>query len=746
MHRSHVLSTRATGVLGAALAAATLVSTSAQNDRLRVQVVDLDSRLPIARARVMSTSTTTFPAVFTDVHGELELEPGGVRSIRVTKAGYVPQPIAIDGLADGAIIALARGAGIGGRVLDLFGAAVAGRQIVMTDATDAQTAGLQPRRYVTASDDMGEYRVGALPEGRYAVSLGAVAPGAAQESQGPPPDAFTHLVAVRRGDEVSGIDFIASARMPCAAATNDARSARRDAGIARIAGRVVNRTGQALPCVEVIAFRGAERVASAMTAPDGTYALTRLRPGAYQIEFRRAGFVTLQWGRQVNGQPGRPVVLRGNDVSDVDAVLPRGGAISGTLYDEFGEPSENVTVRALELRGDDDRPIAVGVMSAATDDRGRYRLFGLAPGRYIVATAASNDRPDPHTGKGYAPAYYPGAVEVASARPVEVQEERDRQWTDFAREPVRVATVSGFAVDSINRPVTERVILVASQRSGAVIAETQGAEVKGSEGAFTIPNVPPGDYVVQATSKRSDGGSSLEFGMQYVTVYEEDPPPARVKTMPGLDVQGRLLQDGRPLTDPRGFALTALPVDWDQTSLLAGAQVLAPAEDGTIAMEGITGPRRLVLTTTPPGWYLKSIRMRGRNVTDDATGFPLGGLGFIRDLEVTMSNRGAVVEGEVLSGSTRATDYSVVLFSANPDHWFRNSRFVKSVRGGDGGRFRIDGVADGDYYVAATEPLDGSAGGAWQERSYLQSLINAARRLRLREGDDRSLTLTVTHR
>jgi len=87
-----------------------------------------------------------------------------------------------------------------------------------------------------------------------------------------------------------------------------------------------------------------------------------------------------------------------------------------------------------------------------------------------------------------------------------------------------------------------------------------------------------------------------------------------------------------------------------------------------------------------------------------------------------------------------------VLFSANPDHWFRNSRFVKSVRGGDGGKFRIEGVADGDYYVAATEPLDGSAGGAWQERGYLQSLINAARRIRLREGDDRALTLTVTHR
>src|SRR4051812_37564473 len=125
MHRSHVLSTPATRALGAALTAATLaMSAFAQNDRLRIHVVDLDSRLPIARARVVSTSTAVLPPVFSDAHGELELEPRGARSIRVTKAGYVSQPIAIDDLVDGATVALARGAGIGGRVRDPSGAAV----------------------------------------------------------------------------------------------------------------------------------------------------------------------------------------------------------------------------------------------------------------------------------------------------------------------------------------------------------------------------------------------------------------------------------------------------------------------------------------------------------------------------------------------------------------------------------------------------------------------------------------------
>jgi hypothetical protein len=131
-------------------------------------------------------------------------------------------------------------------------------------------------------------------------------------------------------------------------------------------------------------------------------------PGPTQVEFRRDGFVTMQWGQQQAGQPGRPVTVRDREQRrNVNVRLPRGSVITGTLLDEFLEPAENVTVRALELRGDD-RPVAVGTATAITDERGRYRLFGLLPGRYFVGTAASTESADRRTGKGYAPVYYPG--------------------------------------------------------------------------------------------------------------------------------------------------------------------------------------------------------------------------------------------------------------------------------------------------------------------------------------------------
>lgn len=730
MRHRRVMIGLATAVLGGPIAVATSVSTFAQRESgVRIHVSDVDSGLPIMHARLASASTAPLPPTITDEHGDVAIDvPAGGRTVRIAKAGYAPESVPLMPGMEVVDVHLARGAAITGRVVDTLGIPVAGQMIRVTEAVPAA----RPRQVKT--NDLGEYRVGALPQGAYVVALitPTVTPAGA--------DVIEHTVTVRRGDDVGGIDFTAM-RTACVATT---AVTARIVGNSTIIGRVLDARGNPIPCVEVVAYRGTTRATSVMTDAAGRYVLTQLQEGAVQLEFRRDGYVPLQWGQQQRGAPGRPVqVRRGEQLKNIDIALPQGGAITGTLLDEFLEPAENVTVRAMELRGDDDRPMAVGAASAETDDRGRYRLSGLVPGRYIVASAAAKEPPDPRTGKGYAPAYYPGVAEIASARTIEVLEEQERQWIDFPREPIRVATISGIAINSRNEPVTDRVLLVASQRSGAVIAETQGADVKAADGTFTIPNVPPGDYVLQATSK---GDSGLEFGMQYVTVYAEDPPAVRVKTAGGLDVRGRLIEEGSPLVDPRSFGLTVRPVDWDQTSVLAGLVTMTPAADGTLSLDSVTGPRRFVLTAGPSNWYLKAIRIRGRDVTDDIAGFPVTGFGFARDLEVVVSNRGAVIEGDVMDGSTPATDFSVVMFSSNPDHWFHDSRFLKSARSGRGGRFRIEGIADGDYFIAAIDLLDGSAGGAWQDRTFLQSLITDSRRVRLREGDDRNLTLSLARR
>jgi hypothetical protein len=743
------------------IALASAATPYGQFDAVSLRVVDRDSRIPILRARVAAASTQSLAPTFTDGQGRVSIGVSRVgRTLRISKPGYVSQTIEVSAASEPVQVRLSRGAAISGRVIDTVGASVVGRTVVLTSIDST----VPPRAAVT--NDVGEYRVGALAEGTYSVSLGetvARAPiasanevresleraKAAAGADGPAPsaarDALPHTVVVRRGEEVGGIDFSVPPRSSCRPVDFTPPLAR-FFNAPRVSGRVTTFDGAPLPCVEVAAYRAGNRTSTAVTDSDGRYSLERLPAGTVTVEFRRTGFVSLQWGQTQISQPGRALVLReGDNVTRIDIALTRGGAITGTIVDEFGEPEENIAVRALHLRGEDERAIAIDAGTVQTDDRGRYRFFGLLPGRYIVGTKATSELADAGTGRGYPPAYFPGTVEIASASQIDVNDSQERQWTDFARVPTRVATITGVALNSKTDPVTDRVILVASQRSGAVIAETQGADVNTINGMFTIPNVAPGDYVLQATSKRGED-EPPEFGRQYVTVVEADPLPLRVQTAPGIDLRGRLIEDGVPGVDPRQFGIMAVPVDWDQTSLLSGTEMLTVDGEGILSLRGVTGPRRFVLMSSPFNWSLKSVTVRGLDVTDEVTGFPIAGLGFIRDLQVVVSNKGATIEGDATDGTAVNADYSVILFSTNPDHWFRHSRFLKTARSNTTGKFRIEGVTDGDYYLLATDPLNGSAASTWQQRDFLISLMTYARRISVRGGEGRSLSLSVTHR
>ena len=66
-------------------------------------------------------------------------------------------------------------------------------------------------------------------------------------------------------------------------------------------------------------------------------------------------------------------------------------------------------VRRLDFNGHIE--LTGGGASAATNDRGEFRLFGLRPGEYyVLATSTQTERRDaPPRRSGYANTYYPGA-------------------------------------------------------------------------------------------------------------------------------------------------------------------------------------------------------------------------------------------------------------------------------------------------------------------------------------------------
>ena len=100
--------------------------------------------------------------------------------------------------------------------------------------------------------------------------------------------------------------------------------------------------------------------------------------GAFFFEPRAAGTYRLvaehaDYTREMSA----PIIVEsGTTKSLVRLTLTPTAVISGRVTDEFGEPVGKVYVRALTTRV---------VAEARTNDLGEYRLFGLAPGEYVIS-------------------------------------------------------------------------------------------------------------------------------------------------------------------------------------------------------------------------------------------------------------------------------------------------------------------------------------------------------------------------
>src|SRR5919198_3991748 len=149
-----------------------------------------------------------------------------------------------------------------------------------------------------------------------------------------------------------------------------------------ITGQVLTETGQPVTNATVWLSRlnspGPARPAP--VAADGTFVFAGLEPGVYTVNATAPSYVPVTLDPQ-----SAPAEY--HHVGDsVKVTLVKGGVINGTVTDASGEPVVAVRVRALMVRDASGQPGVGGVpVERLTDDRGVYRLYGLAPGTYVVS-------------------------------------------------------------------------------------------------------------------------------------------------------------------------------------------------------------------------------------------------------------------------------------------------------------------------------------------------------------------------
>lgn len=749
---------------GHIILALTLVAQTALAQRpavaLRGRVIDAENERPLRRAIVSLTGRDhRVRPVLTDEEGRFVIELSEpLAAVVITKAGYASTVIEPDRstlpLRD-LDVRLARGAVLSGRVIEK-GIPAIGARVIARREDDTSSAS---PTYQAETDDLGEYRIGGLPVGQYTVTASStpqivrITPGFATDREAVQGIAFNRYAVfagsskrqagVRAGQETGEVDFEVSGLQatipPEAAAVLKAT----ERGLGAISGRVVTPSGQPVSGA-LVQVSGNRQVRLVLADVSGRFDAGRFQDGEYRIETGKSGYLTPEFRGPSDSVTARLVQVNADaPVHDIDVVLARGGAIAGAVFDAAGEPFQGVLVRALRRREVGGRTVvAAAGWPRLTDERGRYRIFGLPPGTYLIVASLNATEPalEGRRAQGFAPVYYPATSHVESAQSVHVEFESVVTGADLTFAASPTARVTGRALNAAGDPLPGRVALATSARSRGVAAEPRFARIE-RDGSFELADVPSGDYVLQALGERGPGVPP-EFGSEYITVNETDTPPVNIRTAVGATLEGRFVTEGRRPLPLRVQVLHAAPLDADRSPPDGrGPEGLAVHDDGRFYVTGLFGSMRLTYPA-PAGWHLKSLTIAGVDVTDEAYDFGFGDE-VVSGAEIVLSDTGARITGSAFDLSDRpATGFAVVAFSTNQTHWFSGSRHVRWATAGANGSFEVDGLPSGEYFVATLNELPP---GDWQPEA-LEALVQRATRVTTREGQVHTITLRLNRR
>jgi hypothetical protein len=307
-------------------------------------------------------------------------------------------------------------------------------------------------------------------------------------------------------------------------------------------------------------------------------------------------------------------------------------------------------------------------------------------------------------------------------------------------------------------PITEANILAAS--AFRLMGDS------GSDGTFTIENVPPGPYTLTASLRMrvpdaiflKDGRTGTVSPDGRVTLDKQALEELLLRvpetaSMP-LVVSGADISDITLVTRAGGVLTAQFEAD-DGVSRALPASLSASVQypgaaggmsvmqtgrgDGIVRFAGMSGPFYLDVRV-PEGWALSRIVVDGDDVTDE----PIDLKGRNATARILVTDRITTVSGVVQSGDDTATRHSVVVFADDEDKWTYPTRYVRTARTDDRGRFQIAGLPPDQRYLALA--LDFMEDGEEQDPQFLERLRGRASSFLLGAGGRQSLRLDPVRR
>jgi protocatechuate 3,4-dioxygenase beta subunit len=505
-----------------------------------------------------------------------------------------------------------------------------------------------------------------------------------------------------------------------------------------IKGRVVAAdTGAGLRRARVM-LRGSEsrpgmNPQTSQTNENGEYEVREVKPGRYTLMVMRNGYVSQTYGQKsadpMSRTQGTQLTIRaGETLGQVNFQMIRGGAVEGQITDQNNEPLSRVMVQLSRYRTMQGKRSLIPASMAQTDDRGHFRLFEVPPGSYYLsATYRSFGFPD--GGGAFPPTYYPGALSPQEASKVQVAPAAEITGINMALTEMVSFTISGKVMAGDGKPASGARLMSTRHPPEADFGMMFGGGGVDPDGSFKLSNMLPGKYRLTANTNR-DG--KTESGSVIVEVGSEDLQHVSIVLGNGAEVSGKIVVEGQSThpIEPRQIRVMLVPDAGPMMGGFFGGGPQETKDDLTFTQSVAEGSMRFNVNLPTGNFYLKSIRMEGRDVTDQAVDFKNNDryLG----VEVVISSQGGQLSGvvhkeeggEVLRGAT------VVLFAADSERQSK-SRFTKTVQTDQQGSFVARGLVPGEYVVCA---LTNHESGAESDLSYLKEIEKLGKRVELAAG------------
>ena len=635
------------------------------------------------------------------------------------------------------------------------------------------------------------------------------------------------------------------------------------AGTGAISGVVTDAaTHQPLQGVHVLCGRDGTPATFQSTDERGRFVFINLPAGHYVVRTFLPGFADDYFGRP-SISPRDIDLADGQWFKDANIEMTRLGAINGRITDERGEPAVGAYVRVLMpfvLAGTPQ--LAVGP-AATTDDRGEYRIAGLAPGQYIVAvpsvqhsvpaaasvadvegltpeqmaspSAPYANQPEPPRRNGgalvdgltalilgnyltspppvdghaqaYPIVFYPGALTIAGAAPVELGVGAEKSGVDFSLQPVSVARISG----RLDGPPDDHTGLTLRLMPTGLEDLGNGSEAATTlvnpDGSFTFLNVPAGSYTITP-------GSTFEYALNLVTISGaprySTPTLGELPVTPGLGQAAHAHGEGYVPAAGLASAITEVGYNsfvpkaldenhtmYARVSVAVGEAdvtgLIVPAQrTGTlhllVAFEDVKGPPPVGMLQLSPA--NGSPMLAGRSVTKSSEDWiaatrhaiDVGGLlpgefvlAFIGMQGPSVTVKSVTVDGEdcsrgpiavtsgldakvvvtftgkiiSLSGVTRdesgnvAPQASVVVFPTDPQLWTKQGLTPSWIRAATTSARGAYQLTDIKAGEYYVVGVDSSQIRPWRDPAFLEAMAPLAKRVTLNWGDSKIVDVKI---